>query len=142
LWYIDSRILSNNYIGEYFIQQIYLFHKRILEWYYMIEVDNKLDLAKQLNNNKQVLVLFYASWCPYCRNLVKIFDKRVEMKRISNALKVNLDDYDNPLWDDYSVCNVPTVMFFEEGQVSKRLDGKAGMGLSEKQLVIWLDDLR
>jgi hypothetical protein len=30
---------------------------------------------------------------------------------------------------------VPTVLVFEKGKVKKRLDGAAGIGLSEKQLL-------
>jgi hypothetical protein len=50
-----------------------------------------------------------------------------------------LDDYDNPLWDDYKVDAVPTVIFFEKGKVGKRLDGKFGVGLNEKQFNVWLE---
>ena len=40
-----------------------------------------------------------------------------------------IDDEDNPLWDKYSVNIVPTVLFFDQGKVVKRLDGKGGVGL-------------
>ena len=36
--------------------------------------------------------------------------------------------------DKYSVEVIPTVLFFENGAVVKRLDGILGVGLSEKQL--------
>jgi thiol-disulfide isomerase/thioredoxin len=43
----------------------------------MIEVDNKQDLKSQLKTNEKVLALFYASWCPYCKSFVPVFDKKV-----------------------------------------------------------------
>ena len=42
-------------------------------------------------------------------------------------------------WDNYDIEAVPTVIFFEKGKVSRRLDGRFGIGLSEKQLVVWLE---
>jgi thioredoxin-like negative regulator of GroEL len=51
-----------------------------------------------------------------------------------------VDDDDNPLWDEYSIGAVPTVILFEEGKVCKKLDGRYGYGLSEKQLEEWLKE--
>jgi thioredoxin 1 len=108
----------------------------------MIEVDNKQDLDTELKKNKKVLVLFYASWCPYCLNFVPSFDRKTVGSGFGSVIHVLLDDYDNPLWDDYSIGAVPTVIFFEEGRVCRRLDGKFGVGLSEKQLKIWLEEFK
>lgn len=55
-------------------------------------------------------------------------------------LRVKVDDYDNPLWDEYSIGAVPTVLFFDEEKVCRRLDGRFGYGLSEKQLKEWLKE--
>ena len=67
----------------------------------MIEVDNKQDLNKELKKNGKVLALFYASWCPFCISFVPVFDKKVVNLNVGNVIHVLLDDYDNPLWDDY-----------------------------------------
>ena len=53
---------------------------------------------------------------------------------------MRVDDYDNPLWEEYSIGVVPTVLLFEEGKVCRRLDGRFGYGLSEKQLKEWLEE--
>jgi thioredoxin 1 len=108
----------------------------------MIEIDNKQDLNNELKKNEKVLVLFYASWCPYCVSFVPVFDKKVVNFAFGSALHVLLNEYDNPLWDDYSIDAVPTVIFFEKGKVSRRLDGKFGVGLSEKQLKVWLEEFK
>jgi thioredoxin 1 len=104
----------------------------------MIEVNNKNGLDSQLKLNKTVLALFYASWCPYCRSFLPIFDKAVVKFDFASVLRVNVDDYDNPLWDDYCIGVVPTVILFNEGKVCRRLDGIFGEGLSAKQLDDWL----
>ncbi len=106
----------------------------------MIEVDNAEELNSILEKTEKVLVLFYASWCPYCRNFVPVFDKKIANFNFGSVIHVLLDDYDNPLWDDYDIEAVPTVIFFEKGKVSKRLDGKFGVGLNEKQLNVWLEE--
>ncbi len=105
----------------------------------MIKVDNKQDLDAELNN-KSVLAIFYSSWCPYCMRFVPIFSKKVAEKKIENIVHVLLDDYDNPLWDDYGISAVPTIILFENGKVASRLDGRLGSGLSEGQFLTWLKE--
>ena len=108
----------------------------------MIEVDNAEKLNAILEKTERVLVLFYATWCPYCVNFVPVFNKRIVNFSIGNVIHVLLDEYDNQLWDDYDIEAVPTVIFFEKGKVSKRLDGRFGIGLNEKQLNVWLDNFK
>jgi thioredoxin 1 len=105
----------------------------------MIEVNDKLALESQLKKNKRVLALFYASWCPFCRSFLSVFDRKAPKQGFNLVIRVKVDDYDNPLWEEYSVEAVPTVILFEEGTVCMRLDGRLGRGLSEKQLTEWLE---
>ena len=108
----------------------------------MIEVENAEELNAILEKTEKVLVLFYATWCPYCRSFVPIFDEKIIDFKIGKVIHVFLDDYDNQLWDDYDVEAVPTVILFEKGKVSKRLDGRFGLGLKEKQLDVWLENFK
>jgi thioredoxin 1 len=108
----------------------------------MIEVDNEQDLNIQLKTNGKVLALFYASWCPYCKSFVPVFDKKVFNFTGGSVIHVLLDDYDNPLWDEYSIEAVPTVLFFDKGKVRSRLDGTFGVGLNEKKLKAWLEEFK
>ena len=100
----------------------------------MIEVSNKSELEKQLDKSKNVLALFYASWCPFCRSFLAVFDRNCAQYGSILALRVRVDDEENPLWQEYSIGTVPTVILFEEGKVCRRLDGELGSGLNEKQL--------
>ena len=104
----------------------------------MIEVENKQELDDQLKSNEKVLALFYASWCPFCIRFLPFFDKKVVNFSVGTVIHVLLDDYNNPLWDEYDIEAVPTLIFFERGKVSRRLDGESGLGLNEKQLQSWL----
>jgi thioredoxin 1 len=105
----------------------------------MIKVDDRPGLDEELKRNGKVLALFYASWCPYCKAFVPVFDRKTGGFTAGKVIHVLLDDFDNPLWDDYDIEAVPTVIFFEKGKVSRRLDGKLGVGLNEKQLNAWLE---
>ena len=105
----------------------------------MIEVDNQESLNKELRKNDKVLALFFASWCGYCSRFLPIFNKMITNFNAGTIIHVILDDYDSPMWDDYSIDAVPTVIYFDKGKVSNRLDGRSGVGLSEKQFKLWLE---
>jgi thioredoxin-like negative regulator of GroEL len=107
----------------------------------MNRVDNKRELDKRLRENDRILALFCASWCPFCQSFFPVFEERVVSGDFGVVLRVYLDDYDNQLWTDYSIESVPTVILFEQGTVSRRLDGEMGEGLSQKQLREWVEQL-
>jgi thioredoxin 1 len=104
----------------------------------MIEVTSKSELASQLKANEKVVALFYASWCPFCRRFFTVFDKYAQKAGSKVFLKVNVDDEENPLWEEYELEAVPSVILFERGQVSRRLDCQLGSGLTEEQFSVWL----
>jgi len=112
-----------------------LFYKGCL----MREVDNEDDLSDILRGSKKVFVVFYASWCPFCRSFLPIFEKYARVKDCDKFLRVRIDDETNPLWEKYGVEVVPTVLFFKGERVFRRLNGMLGVGLSEKQLKDFLE---
>ena len=105
----------------------------------MIEVSDKEELQSLLRNKKEVLALFYASWCPFCRSFRSTFSILVAKKGFNHAICVNMDDYENPLWAEYSIDAVPTVIFFDCGKATHRLDGQLGRGLNETQFKRFID---
>jgi thioredoxin 1 len=108
----------------------------------MIQVDNRQALEIELGKNKKVLALFYSSWCPYCIRFLPIFKKKISASAKTSVVEVLLDDDDNPLWDEYSIEAVPTIILFEAGKVCSRLDGRLGLGLSERQLDKWIEEIK
>ncbi len=95
-------------------------------------VNNNYDLLEIMKTTDHVIALFYASWCPFCVRFLPIFKKHAEGNGQSFAL---VQDDQETIADQYSVKGYPTVLFFEKGVISKRLDGVLGVGLDEKQLV-------
>ena len=107
----------------------------------MIKVSDKETLNVLLQQNRRVLTLFCASWCPFCRSFLSVFDKRIAEYSFDSIVRAYVDDDDNPLWEDYSIEAVPSVILFEQARVVRRLDAELGAGLSEKQFAEWLANL-
>jgi thioredoxin 1 len=107
----------------------------------MFETDKKQELDTQLTANRRLLVLFYSKWCPYCQRFLPAFE--LETKTCKEPMAyVRLDDNNNPLWDEYGIGAVPTVILFEDGKVSVRLDAKLGSGLNASQFKKWFAELK
>lgn len=79
-------------------------------------------------------VLFTASWCPFCRAFRPVFERVAGNDARVAAVIAEIDDDGNPLWEQWNIAIVPTVLFFEQGTLAHRLDGRAGVGLDEQLL--------
>ena len=104
----------------------------------MSKIDVEFDLEDALKSRGRVFVLFYASWCPFSQRFLPIFEKYAR-ENPENCLRVKTDDKAK-LCERYSVDVVPTVLLFEKGKVTKRLDGARGVGLDAKQLKNLVDE--
>src|SRR3990170_1242896 len=98
----------------------------------MSKLDVEYELENALRNKEKIFVLFYASWCPFSRRFLPIFEKYSE-KRPQSCMQVKIDDKAK-LTEKYLIDVVPSVLVFVQGTVKKRLDGEPGEGLNEKQL--------
>jgi thioredoxin 1 len=105
----------------------------------MIEVSEEEDLAKNLESHSKVIALFYSSWCPFCRSFLPTFNKHVQKKDSETFIRVLIDDDENPIWETYALEAVPSIIIFEKGKVTRRLDCQLGTGLNEKQLIKFLE---
>jgi thiol-disulfide isomerase/thioredoxin len=105
----------------------------------IVVVDSEDGLRKILKTGDKVIALVYASWCPFCRNFLPVFDKYVSCEGFDF---VRVQDDQESIGDKYSVDIFPTVLYFEKDKVVKRLDGEPGVGLSEKQLADFVTSCR
>lgn len=103
-------------------------------------IESESDLDKALNECSRIVVLFYASWCPHSRRFLPIFEKytRNDEKNFCRVLTDEIESCE----EIYSIDVVPTVIFFKNGKIAKRMDGIAGEGLNEKQFVEMIDSCR
>ncbi len=99
----------------------------------MSTVNVESGLQESLKSKGKVVVLFYASWCPFSQRFLPTFEK-YSKSGSENCLQIVTDDKPT-LCEKYEVDVVPTVLILKNGKVAKRLDGAAGIGLSERQLL-------
>jgi thiol-disulfide isomerase/thioredoxin len=90
------------------------------------------EIREIVGTGGRVFVLFYASWCPFSMAFLPVYEKHAD-GREKEFVRVVLDG-NEALFDEHSVDVYPTVLFFQNGRVSRRLDGKHLAGLKEKQL--------
>ncbi len=103
--------------------------------------NSKQELEEHLRQEKRALILFCASWCPFCQDFFPNFERTVKKSAFDMVMRVYMDDYSNPLWEEFSIEAVPTAALFENGKATKRLDARLGFGLSEKAFGAWLNKL-
>jgi thioredoxin-like negative regulator of GroEL len=98
----------------------------------MSKINVEFELEDAVKNKPKVFVLFYASWCPFSQMFLPVFAKYAESSR--DCVRVQTDNKAS-LCQKYAVDTVPTVLLFELGAVTKRLDGEPGAGLDKAKLI-------
>lgn len=89
----------------------------------MVKEVNDTNFDQTIAAGVPVLVDFWAPWCGPCRMLSPIVDEIAEEfgDKITVA-KCNVDDCsDVPM--NFGIRNIPTLLFFKDGQLTDRLVG-------------------
>jgi thioredoxin 1 len=101
-----------------------------------MEVDEKN--INEFIKGENSIILFYADWCPFCRKFKPIFDTYAAKNQVRMA-SAKINEEENPLWDRFGIEVIPTIISFNEGKITGRVDGKAGRGLEEDDLKRLID---
>jgi thioredoxin 1 len=88
----------------------------------------------------RVGVLFYAGWCPFCTSFKPLFENMAQDGLVLTI--ADISDEENPLWDDFRVQIVPTIVAFKEGREIWRKDGVPARGLKREDLEAMVDALK
>jgi thiol-disulfide isomerase/thioredoxin len=96
-----------------------------------VSVDNETDLDKALKEKDKAIAFVYASWCPFCRKILPVFQQLAQGGRRNFLL---VEDDNESIAEKYVIDVFPTLLFFNQEKVALRLDGKPGVGLNEKQI--------
>ncbi|NLM37958.1 MAG: thioredoxin family protein [Firmicutes bacterium] len=99
-------------------------------------VTGRQDLAKATAGKRAVLALVFATWCPFCRRFLPVFEKYTA----GRADFLFVEDDEELAAGEYQIDTIPTVLYFEDGALAKRLDGQRGIGLRENELVAFIQD--
>jgi len=95
--------------------------------------------SKILNNSQKTLVLFYASWCPYCTSFKPTFESASTNK--AKKMATLIDEDENPLWDRFNIQAVPSMILFENGKIVSRRDAKKHVGLTRADMESIINEL-
>ncbi|MBI2936721.1 MAG: thioredoxin family protein [Thaumarchaeota archaeon] len=106
----------------------------------MIEDTSDALLEKTLKDERPVVIMFYATYCPYSRRFAPIFEQYSRDPHYTFA-KADITDDDNPLWDRYDIPAVPTVIAFKNGLEASRRNAVHGFGLTEEDFTALLKQL-
>jgi thiol-disulfide isomerase/thioredoxin len=91
---------------------------------------NPTSLKERLSGTGKTAVLFVMSTCPFCRRFRPLFEAfEKTCAKDLELVTVILDDQDSPLWEDYSIETVPTLIVFQGESAISRRDGRPGEGL-------------
>jgi thiol-disulfide isomerase/thioredoxin len=94
--------------------------------------ESKEDNLEQILETKdKAYVLFYASWCPFSRRFLPIFEEYAK-QHPQDCISIMID-FKPDLCNRYEVNYYPTVLLFKKGKVKTRLEATPGAGLTKKQ---------
>lgn len=78
-----------------------------------------------LKSDKPVIVDFWATWCMPCKMIAPVVEEIAKgYKDKYKIAKLNIDDAID-IATDYSVMNIPTLIFFNNGEEVARMVGAA-----------------
>jgi len=96
-----------------------------------LEIATVRDFRREVEGSTEpTVVMFTTSWCPFCRRFKPRFIDAATKADVRTVM-VYIDDWENPLWDEYKVDVVPTLVLFENGKPVYRRDGALGRGLGD-----------
>ena len=81
------------------------------------------NFAETLQEGKPMVLDFWAEWCGPCRKVSPIMDELAEdyAGRV-NIGKMNVDE-NNDIVAQYCIRNIPTVLFFKNGELVDKIVG-------------------
>jgi thioredoxin 1 len=88
-----------------------------------MKVATNTNFSELLQDEKLVVVDFWATWCGPCRMISPILDEvEEEMPDKITVVKVNVDDADE-IATQFRIMSIPTLLFFKNGQMVDKTVG-------------------
>ncbi len=96
------------------------------------QIKSEEEFQELIKDARGVFVMVYPSWCHYSLDFLPVFENFATDKTRSCA-RVIVDDL-RGIDNRYDINVYPTVLYFKDGKLAKRLDGVSGVGLDERKL--------
>lgn len=85
-------------------------------------ISNTCEFKAALKHKGLVVVDFFATWCGPCKMIAPLLQKFSEQYPEAKFLKVDVDE-NRAISQEYEVTSMPTILFFKDGQVVKKIVG-------------------
>lgn len=89
---------------------------------YEIEEDNLEE--EVLRSNKPVLLVFWADWCSFCRELIPIIDDLADKYMDEIRFLTISADYNKKAAANFQIKAIPSAIYFRNGQLINSFTGK------------------
>lgn len=100
----------------------------------MAEIITKDNIEEFLAGGKPVVLDFSASWCGPCKRIAPLIETLAE-KYAGQAIVSKIDiEEEEELAMRYGIRNVPTVLFFKNGEMVDKQVGAAPLSVFEEKL--------
>ena len=97
----------------------------------------KDNFKEVVENNKVVLIDFYATWCGPCRMLGPVLESIASNRDGVEVMKINVDQNEE-LARSLGIMSIPTLLFYHKGQMLGRTMGF----MNEDTLNHWIEELK
>lgn len=96
---------------------------------------NDSNFSEALAQSKPMVVDFWATWCGPCRMVGPVVEELAkEYEGRVLVAKVNIEDESDGLVAQFGIRNIPTIIFFKDGQVVDRSVGAVPKAVLEEKI--------
>lgn len=92
------------------------------------------NIKEIINNGKPVVIDFWAEWCGPCRMMSPIIEELAhEYEGKVKVGKLNVDE-NSETTEEYGIMNIPTLLFFKNGQIVDKQVGATQKSVLVKKI--------